>query len=174
MMERILAQMRGHPNFPRIPNRAMSPCLQNADIRSPWGPASTLFVSVIPSGVNSLRYFLTPIYAVFFSREENNVPDENEKLALIWNILRLNPTLSEYVRGYMNRVREVIRVALTELDDGFSLAVLHEPGSGTCAHEIDVIRRGDGRMKLSQFENLYDRLLYPLFFWSGTGGCDGA
>jgi hypothetical protein len=36
---------------------------------------------------------------------------------------------------------------------------------------LQAIRKEYGRVKLSQFHMLYDQLLYPLIFWSGTGGC---
>jgi hypothetical protein len=90
---------------------------------------------------------------------------------IIAEFLALNPTLSDYVRELSERGRDVARVKEAQLDKGFNLVVLHEPGSAEAAHEVEVVRQGYGRTKLRQHERLYDQLVYPLIFWFGTGGC---
>jgi hypothetical protein len=148
----------------------MRPVMHNGHMRSLRGPASTLFVSGMPYAVDGWGQFTSPVYAVFCRFQNEGVPDEDEDRALIAEFLRLNPTLSDYVRQLSERGREVARVNDALLDDGFNLVVVHDPGSADAAHEVEVLRHGYGRTNLAQHEMLYDQLVYPLIFWSGTGG----
>jgi hypothetical protein len=125
----------------------------------------------MPSGVRGIGQFKTTVYAVFSGQGNMDVPDETEKTALVADFLRQNETLTKYVRGYVERIRSVARLADPTLDEGFNLAILYQPGAGDQPHELAVISRQYGRVKLAQHEALYDRLVYPLIFWSGTGGC---
>jgi hypothetical protein len=51
-------------NFPRRLNKELRPVIQNANISSPRGPASSIFITSIPYAVDTYRQFLTPVYAI--------------------------------------------------------------------------------------------------------------
>jgi hypothetical protein len=171
LLQRIMVQLTGNANFARWLNQHMRPLMHNAHMRSPRGPASTLFVTGMPYAVDAWGQFSSPVYAVFCRFQNEGVADEDEERAIIAEFLLLNPTLSEYVREMSERGREVARVHGALLDDGFNLVVVHAPGSADAAHEVEVVRHGYGRANLAQHEIVYDQLVYPLIFWSGTGGC---
>jgi hypothetical protein len=118
----------------------------------------------------NLPQFQTAVYAIFCRHEILRAGDQAAERRLIKKFLRLNPTLKAFMRERVNRVREVARFHVPGLDAGFNLAILGDLAAQLQAHELSAIRTGYGRMKLSQFHMQYDRLLYPLIFWSGTGG----
>jgi hypothetical protein len=68
--------------------------------------------------------------------------------------------------GILNcQLRPVLQhasVSLPDLDEGFNLAILTGKESPLVPHDLEVIRTGYGRRQLSQYEGLYDQLVYLL------------
>jgi hypothetical protein len=118
-----------------------------------------------------MRQFQTPVYAIFCRHEILTAANEAAERGLIRKILRRNRTLRHFIRERVERVRGIARFHVPGLDEGFNLAILGDRAARLQAHELDAIRKEYGTVKLSQFHMLYDQLLYPLIFWSGTGGC---
>jgi hypothetical protein len=108
-----------------------------------------MVVTGIPYAVEGIGQFKTRVYAVFSRQGTVDVLDENEKGALVADFFRLNQPLAAYVRGYVERVRTIARLAGPTLDDGFSLAILYQPGSADQPHGLEMEY---GRRKLSQYE----------------------
>jgi hypothetical protein len=68
-------------------------------------------------------------------------------------------------------IRKSAVVSLPDLDEGLTLAILTGNASPLVPHDLEAIRTGYGRRQLSQYERLYDQLVYPVLFSDGTGGC---
>jgi hypothetical protein len=125
----------------------------------------------MPYAVDAFGQFGSLVYTVFARYENTGIGDQSEEADIIAEFLRRNETLAQYVRELAERVRRVASMSKACLDEGFNLAILHQPGSADVAHEVEVVRKDYHRKKLLQHEMLYDQLVYPLIFWSGTGGC---
>jgi hypothetical protein len=89
---------------------------------------------------------------------------------MIDQLLTLNPTLRAYLRERVDAVRRTAVVTIPEMDDSFNLAIVTN-GSPARPQDVEAMRVGYGRQKLTQYERLHDQLIYPLIFWNGTGGC---
>jgi hypothetical protein len=174
ILSRILELAKENANFPRLLNRDLRPVIQNAEIRSPHGPAANLFISGIPYAIDTFRQFVTPVYAVFDRCDRAlpiRIPDSE---GLIAAILDRNPILREYLRGRLDSVVEIALASMPEPDPGMNLGVFNADGEFVCAHEIEAVRSSYETRKLCQHIMLYDKLVYPLIFWDGHGGCGSA
>jgi hypothetical protein len=60
---------------------------------------------------------------------------------------------------------------MDEPDDGMNLAIFNAEGALLDDHQSEVVRHSYHTQKLSQTHMLYDQLVYPLIFWTGSGGC---
>jgi hypothetical protein len=125
-------------------------------------------MSGIPDALDSYRQFITPAYAVFF-RTQQRIPirpggiEEN-----IASSLPQNRTLQSYLRDLLDSVREI---AMDEPDDEMNLAIFNAEGALLDDHQLEVVRNSYHTQKLSQAHMLCDQLVYPLIFWTGSGGC---
>jgi hypothetical protein len=84
---------------------------------------------VIPYGVDNLRQFQTPVYAIFCRREILRAGDQAAERRLIKKFLSLNHTIKAFMRERVNRVREVGRFHVPGPDAGFNLAILGDRGA---------------------------------------------
>jgi hypothetical protein len=66
LLDHIVELTQSIPNFPRILNRDLRAVLQHARVSLPNAGASSVFISGIPSALDSYLRFITPVYAVFF------------------------------------------------------------------------------------------------------------
>jgi hypothetical protein len=167
----IVQLTESNPNFPRILNRDLRPVLHHASVASPNGPASTLFISGIPYALDSYRQFSTPVYAVFSRGDAVSPVRDGNSEHIIAFILSQNETLQGYLRDRLDSIREIARVSMNESDEGMNLAIFNAEGLLLNDHQMEVLRNSYQTQKLSQFQMLYDQLVYPLIFWSGSGGC---
>jgi hypothetical protein len=60
---------------------------------------------------------------------------------------------------------------MDEPHDGMDLAIFNAEGALFDDHQLDVVRDSYHTQKLSQAYMLYNQLVYPLIFWTGSGGC---
>jgi hypothetical protein len=60
---------------------------------------------------------------------------------------------------------------MDEPDEGMNLAILNAEGLLLNEHEMEVLRNSYQPQKPCQFHMLYDQLVYPLIFWTGSVGC---
>jgi hypothetical protein len=58
-----------------------------------------------------------------------------------------------------------------EPDDGTNLAIFNAEGALLDDHQLEFVRNSYHTQKLSQAHILYDQFVYPLIFWTGSGGC---
>jgi hypothetical protein len=169
---RKIVRATGHsPNFPRTLNASLRPVLQHASVSAPQGGGSTLFITGIPYAVNAMGQFQTTVYAIFCRNEDRDSLRSPEVARLIDEMLTLNPTLRQYVRDRVDAVRRAAQVTIPDLDEGFNFAILAEGSTRLVPSELQAIDVEYGREKLSQWQMLYDQLVYPAIFWAGTGGC---
>jgi hypothetical protein len=59
---------------------------------------------------------------------------------------------------------------MDEPDDGMNPAIFNAEGALLDDHQLEIVRNSDHTQKLSQAHMLYDQLMYPLIFWTGSGG----
>jgi hypothetical protein len=132
-----------------------------------------VFISGIPSALDSHRQFITPVYVVFLptQRQISIPPGGTEEI--IASILSQNKTLQGYLRDQLDSVREIATVAMDEPDDGMNLATFNAERALLDDHQMEAVRNSYRTQKLSQAQILYDQLVYPLIFWTGSGGCGG-
>jgi hypothetical protein len=52
-----------------------------------------------------------------------------------------------------------------------NLAIFNAEGALLDDHQLEVVRNSYHTQKLSQAHILYDQLVYPLIFWTGSGRC---
>jgi hypothetical protein len=60
---------------------------------------------------------------------------------------------------------------MDEFDDGMNLTIFSAEGALLEDHQLEVVRNFYHTQKLSQAYMLHDQLVYPLIFWTGSGGC---
>jgi hypothetical protein len=60
---------------------------------------------------------------------------------------------------------------MDELGDGMNLAIFNAEGALLDDHQLEVVRNSYHTQNLSQADMLYDQLVYPLIFWTGSGDC---
>jgi hypothetical protein len=60
---------------------------------------------------------------------------------------------------------------MDEPEDGMNLAIFNAEGALLDDRQLEVVRRPYHTQKLSQAHALYDQFVYPLIFWTGSGGC---
>jgi hypothetical protein len=60
---------------------------------------------------------------------------------------------------------------MNEPDPGINLVIFNADGQVLSEQEIEVIRSSYESEKLCPVEMGYDKLVYPLIFWQGSGGC---
>jgi hypothetical protein len=167
---RIQEQTSADANFARKLNCALRPVIQNTSVGAPDGPASTLFITGIPYAVDCFGQFETTVDAVFRKNDDPGRFRPGLIAEMIDQLLTLNPTLRDYLRERVNAVRQTAMATIPEMDDSFNLAIVTN-GSPARPQDLQAMRVGYGRKKLTQYERLYDQLIYPLIFWNGTGGC---
>jgi hypothetical protein len=63
-------------------------------------------------------------------------------------------------------------VAMDEPDDGMNLSIFNAEGILLNDHQLDLTGNSYHRPELSQAYILYDQLVCPLIFWTGSGGCN--
>jgi hypothetical protein len=100
---------------------------------------------------------------------DSNPPSETEEI--IASILSQNRTLQDSLRDPLDSVREITTVAMYEPDDGMNLAIFNAEGAMLDGHQLEVVRNSYHTQKFSQAHILYDQLVYPLIFWTGSRGC---
>jgi hypothetical protein len=60
---------------------------------------------------------------------------------------------------------------MDEPNDGMNLAIFNAEGTLLDDHQLEVVRNSYPAPKFSQAHLLYDQLVYPLIFWTASGGC---
>jgi hypothetical protein len=145
--------------------------LQQARVSSPNAGASTLFISGIPYVLHSYWQFITPAYAIFFPTQQRIAMPLGGTEEIITSILSQNRTLQGCLRDRLDSVREIAIVTMDELDDGMNLALFNAEGALLDDHQLEVVRNSYHTQKLSYAHILYDQIVYPLIFWTGSGGC---
>jgi hypothetical protein len=131
-----------------------------------------VFVSGIPSALNSDRRFTTSVYAVFFRTQQRiPIPPGGTK-QIVTSILSQNRTLQGYFRDRFDSLREIAIAAMDEPDNRMNLAIFNAKGAWLDDHQLEVVRNSYHTQKLSQAHMLYDQFVHPLIFWTGSGGCD--
>jgi hypothetical protein len=60
---------------------------------------------------------------------------------------------------------------MDEPDDGMNLAIFNAEGALFDDHQLEIVRNSYHTQKFSQAYVPYDQLVYPLIFWTGSGGC---
>jgi hypothetical protein len=89
---------------------------------------------------------------------------------MITSIFLQNRTLQGYLRVRLDSVRETATVAMDEPDDGMNLAIFNAEGTLLDDHQLNVVRNSYHTQRLSQTHMIYNQLVYPLVFWTGSGG----
>jgi hypothetical protein len=90
---------------------------------------------------------------------------------IIAYILSQNRTLQGYLIDRLDSARESAIVTLGEPDNGMNLAILNAERVLFDDHQLEVVRNSYHTQKLSQAHMLYNQLMYPLVFWTESGGC---
>jgi hypothetical protein len=171
LLDPIVELTHSTPSFPRILNRNLRPVLQHTCISSPYGPASTVFISGVPYALDTYRQFTTPVYAVF-SRCGRGLPiPAGDIQAIVASILSRNETLPGYLRDGLDSIRAIVSASMDEPGEGMNLVIFNAEGLLLNKHEMEVLRHSYQPQKLYQFHMLYDQLVYPLIFWTGSGEC---
>jgi hypothetical protein len=75
-------------NYPRRLNRDLRPVIQNADIRAPRAAGSAIFITGVPSAVDTYRQFRTPVYAIFNALDHDQTEPTDLHPRLIRAIMR--------------------------------------------------------------------------------------
>jgi hypothetical protein len=171
LLDHIVEFTRSIPNFPRILNRDLRPVLQHARVSLPNACASNMFIPGIPYALDSYWQFITPVYAIFFYTQQGIPLSPGGTEEIIGSILSQNRTLQGHLRDRLDSVREIATVAMDEPDDGMNLAIFNAERALLDDHQLEVVRNSYNTQKLSQVHMLYDQLVYPLVFWTGSGGC---
>jgi hypothetical protein len=70
LLDDIVELTESVPKFPRPLDRDLRPVLQHVRVSPPNADASNLFISGIPSTLDSYREFVAPVYAVFFRTQQ--------------------------------------------------------------------------------------------------------
>jgi hypothetical protein len=60
---------------------------------------------------------------------------------------------------------------MDEPDDGMNLAIFNAEGALLDDRQLEVVLNSYHTQKLSQTHRFYNQLVYPLIFWTGSGGC---
>jgi hypothetical protein len=171
ILQRIEAGVRRNANFARRLNRDLRPVLQYAQIRSPNAASSNLHIHGVPYALDHWNQFKTVVYAVFQRPIVGGNIDAQDIADIIAMILARNQTLRAYLRERLDSLKRVATVSMDEPDDGMVLAIFNADSPQLEPHQIEAIKSSYETHKLSQMDGLYDLLLYPGIFWSGTGGC---
>jgi hypothetical protein len=174
ILRRIQALSQSNPNFPRLLNRDLRPVIQNAQIQSPSGPASTLFISGISFAIDTFRQFVTPVYAVFHRLDRTHPIQLHNCDQLIADILIRTDILGQSLRERLDSVQNLAIASITEPDQGMNLSIFNADGLFFISQEIEAVKNCYQINKLSQNLMLYDQLVYPLIFWDGQGWCGSA
>jgi hypothetical protein len=74
------------------------------------------------------------------------------------------------VKG-IHSIRQIASVSMTEIDKRMNFAIFNADGIALNDHQIEVLQNSCHIQKLCQFHMLYDQLVSPLIFWTGSGGC---
>jgi hypothetical protein len=96
-------------------------------------------------------------------------PDGTEEI--IASVLSQNRTLQGYLRDRLDPVREITTVVMDEPNDEMNLTVFDAEAALFDDQYLKVVRNSYHTQKLSQAHLLYDQLVYPLIFWTGSGDC---
>jgi hypothetical protein len=171
LLDHIVEFTQPISTFPRILNRDLRPVLQHARVSSPNAGALNVFISGIPCASDSSRQLITSVYAVFFRTQSRIVILLGGTEEIIASILSQNGTLQGYLRDRLASVREIATVAMDEPDNGMNLAIFKAEGDLLGDHQLEVVRNSHHTQKLSQVHMVYNQLVYPLIFWTGSGGC---
>jgi hypothetical protein len=174
ILRRIPELSQSNPNFPRLLNRDLGPVIQNGQIQSPSDPASTLFISGIPSVIDTFRQFVTHVSAVFHRLDRTDPIQLHNCDQLIADNLIRNDILGQYPREGLDSVQNLAMASITGPDQGMNLAIFNADGSLLIGQEIEAVKNCYQTNKLSQNLMLYDQLVYALIFWDGHGGCGSA
>jgi hypothetical protein len=171
LLDRIVNLADSNPSFPRLLNPDLRLVIHRAPVSSPIGPASNVFISGIPYALDPYRQFTIPAYAMF-SRGQRGLPLAIGDIQEIINvILAQDERLRGYLKDRLNSVRQIASVSMNEPDEGMNLAIFNADGIVRNDCQIEVCRNSYQIQKLCQVHMLYDQLVYPLIFWTGSGGC---
>jgi hypothetical protein len=170
LLDRIVNLGDSNPNFPRLLNPDLGPVIHHAPVSSPIGPASNVFISGIPYALDPYCQFTIPVYAMF-SRGQRGLPIALGDIQDIINvILAQNETLQDYLKDRLNSVRQIASVSMDTPDKGMNLAIFNADGIVRNDYQIEVLQNLYQIQKLCQVHMLYDQLVYPLIYWTGSGG----
>jgi hypothetical protein len=171
ILNKIKVRMLGRLTFPRILNCWLRPVIQNARISSHQGSGSSVFITGIPYALDTFRQFETPVYAICHRADQGLPAISGDCNELIDEILKRNEVLRGYVRENIQRVENIAVASIVDPDEGTTLAIFNTSVGIGKPHEIEAIKTGYRPTKLPQHVMVYDKLVYPLIFWDGHGGC---
>jgi hypothetical protein len=120
--------------------------------------------------VDTFRQFQTPVYAVF-QQGDVILAGRRSSEDLILELLRRNSVLREYLRDRLEARARIAVASMKESDQGMNLAILNADPTMRVPHEIETVNRCYKVCAIPQHTMLYDKLVYPLIFWDGHGGC---
>jgi hypothetical protein len=161
---RIVQLSESRPNFPRLFDHDSPPVLQYARISAPNGPASNLFISGVPSALDTCHQFTTPVYAVFSCNDQGLPMPRGEIEGIIVFILSQNRTPAGYLIDQLDSLREIGILSMNKPDEGMNLEVFNAEGLLLNDHQMKALRNSYQPQPLSQFHMLYDQLVYLLIF----------
>jgi hypothetical protein len=171
LLDHIIELTQSIPSFPRILTRDLRPVLQHTRVSSLNAGASNVFISGIPYALDSYRQFVTPVYAVFFRTQQTIPIPPGGTEEIIASILSQNRILQGYLRDRLDSAREIATVSMDEPDDGMNLAIFNAEVALLDDYQHEVVDNSYHTQKPSQTDMLYDQLVCPLVFWTGSGGC---
>jgi hypothetical protein len=130
-----------------------------------------MLISGVPYALDSYWQFVTPVYAVFVRTQQRISIPHGGTEEIITSILSQNRTLQGYLIDRLDSVREIATVVMDEPNDGMNLAIFNAEGILPDDHQLEIVHNSYHTQKLSQVHMLYDQLVYPLIFWTGSGDC---
>jgi hypothetical protein len=97
LLDHIVELTQSIPDFPWILNCDLQPVLQHARVSSPNSGASNVFISGIPYAFDSYRQLVTPVYTVFFRKQQRIPVAPGGIEEIIASLLSQNRTLQDYL-----------------------------------------------------------------------------
>ena len=186
------------PNYARIVNMQARPVITNAMIKSPYGEYGCVFVTGIPYAYDGKRQFLSSIYAVA-SGDENIINSHMHDRYYLTNyeidtilhyMLCANPKLKLFCQNsilklggdqmYFDFIKSFGKInKKEEINESPMNAVLINTEKLIQNKNIIAAKLSSAIYDKYQYESLsldvyhktYDRLLFPLIFVNGVGGC---
>jgi hypothetical protein len=86
-------------------------------------------------------------------------------------ILTQNKTFQGYLRDRLDFIQEIAILSLEEPDNGLNLAIFNADWVVINDHQSEIPGNFYYTQKLSHVHLICEQVIYPLIFWTGSGGC---